>query len=133
MNSFIRFNRGLFRLPIAVQLWMLLLVSANLILPVIYFQQSEARIVLLTFFAGILLMVIITGASGFTRLLGLGHIFWVPLVLFLISRLGSIPATDAYGIWIRSVIAVNTISLVLDAIDVVRFARGERSEIVSVE
>ncbi len=133
MNAFIKFNRGLLRLPIGVRLWMLLLVSANLILPVIYFQQSEARIVLLTFFAGILLMVVITGSSGFTRLVGLGHIFWVPLVLFLVSRLGSIPATDAYGIWIRSVIAVNTISLVLDAIDVVRFARGERSEIVSVE
>ena len=133
MNAFIRFNRGLFRLPVGVRLWMVLLVSANLILPVIYFQQSEARIVLLTFFAGILLMVVITGTSGFTRLVGLGHIFWVPLVLFLVSRLGSIPATDAYGIWIRSVIALNTISLVLDAIDVVRFARGERSEIVSVE
>ncbi len=133
MNAFIRFNRGLFRLPVGVRLWMLLLVSANLILPVIYFQQSEARIVLLTFFAGILLMVVITGTSGFTRLVGLGHIFWVPLVLVLVSRLGSIPATDAYGIWIRSVIALNTISLVLDAIDVVRFARGERSEIVSVE
>ena len=133
MNAFIRFKRGLFRLPVGVRLWMLLLVSANLVLPVIYFQQSEARIVLLTFFAGILLMVVITGTSGFTRLVGLGHIFWVPLVLFLVSRLGSIPATDAYGIWIRSVIALNTISLVLDAIDVVRFARGERSEIVSVE
>ena len=133
MNAFIRFNRGLFRLPVGVRLWMLLLVSANLILPVIYFQQSEARIVLLTFFAGILMMVVITGTSGFTRLVGLGHIFWVPLVLFLVSRLGSIPATNAYGIWIRSVIALNTISLVLDAIDVVRFARGERSEIVSVE
>ena len=133
MNAFIRFNRGVLRLPIGVRLWMLLLVSANLILPVIYFQQSEARIVLLTFFAGIVLMVVITGTSGFTRLVGLGHIFWVPLVLFLVSRLGSIPATDAYGIWIRSVIAINTISLVLDAVDVVRFARGERSEIVSVE
>ncbi len=133
MNAFIRFNRGLFRLPVGVQLWMVLLVSANLILPIIYFPQSEARIVLLTFFAGILLMVVITGTSGFTRLVGLGHIFWVPLVLFLVSRLDSIPATDAFGIWIRSVIALNTISLVLDAIDVVRFARGERSEIVSVE
>ncbi len=133
MNAFIRFNRGLLRLPIGVRLWMLLLVSANLILPVIYFQQSEARIVLLTFLASFLLMVLITGTGGFTRLVGLGHIFWVPLVPFLVSRLDSIPATDAYGIWIRSVIALNTISLALDAIDVVRFARGERSEIVSVE
>ncbi len=133
MNAFIKFNRGLLRLPIGVRLWMLLLVSANLILPVIYFQQSEARIVLLTFLASFLLMVLITGTTGFTRLVGLGHIFWVPLVLFLVSRLDSIPATDAYGIWIRSVIALNTISLVLDAVDAVRFARGERSEIVSVE
>ena len=133
MNAFIKFNRGLLRLPIGVRLWMLLLVSANFILPVIYFQQSEARIVLLTFFAGILLMVLITGTSGFTRLVGLGHIFWIPLVLFFVSRLNSIPATDPYGIWIRSVIVINTISLVLDAVDVVRFVRGERSEIVSVE
>ncbi len=133
MNAFIRFNRGILRLPIGVRLWMLLLVSANLILPVIYFQQSEARIVLLTFLASFLLMILITGTSGFTRLVGLGHIFWVPLVLFLVSRRDSIPATDAYGIWIRSVIAVNTISLVLDAVDAMRFARGERSEIVSVE
>ena len=133
MNEFIRFNRGVLRLPIYVRLWLLLLVSANFIVPIIYFQQSEARIILITFFASFLLMVLITGTSGFTRLVGLGHIFWVPLVLFLVSRLDSIPTTDAYGIWIRSVIALNTISLVLDAVDVVRFARGERSEIVSVE
>ena len=133
MSAFIRFNRGIVRLPIGVRLWTLLLVSANLILPVIYFQQSEARIVVLTFLASFLMMVLITGTSGFTRLVGLGHIFWVPLVLFLVSRLDSIPATDAYGIWIRSVIGLNTISLILDAVDVVRFARGERSEVVSVE
>ena len=133
MNAFIRFNRGVLRLPIGVRLWMLLVGSANFILPVIYFQQSEARIVLLTFLASFLLMVLITGTSGFTRLVGLGHIFWVPLVLLLVNRLDSIPATDTYGIWIRSVIVLNTISLVLDAVDAVRFARGERSEIVSVE
>ncbi|MEE8240673.1 MAG: hypothetical protein V3R16_05355 [Nitrospirales bacterium] len=133
MNAFIRFNRGVLRLPIGVRLWMLLVGSANFILPVIYFQQSEARIVLLTFLASFLLMVLITGTSGFTRLVGLGHIFWVPLVLLLVNRLDSIPATDTYGIWLRSVIVLNTISLVLDAVDAVRFARGERSEIVSVE
>ena len=133
MNAFIKFNRGILRFPIGVRLWLLLLVSANLILPVMYFQQSEARIVLLTFFASFLLMVLITGTSGFTRLLGLGHILWVPLVPFLVSRLDSVSATDAYGIWIRSVIVLNTISLVVDVVDVVRFARGERSEIVSVE
>ena len=98
-----------------------------------YLQRSEARIVLLTFFTSFLLMVLITRTSGFTRLLGLGHVLWVPLVLFLVSRLDLIPVGDAYGVWIRSVIALNSISLVVDLVDVVRFARGERSEIVSVE
>jgi len=133
MNAFIKFNRGIFRFPIAVRLWLLLLMAVNLVVPVMYLQRSEARIVLLTFLASFLLMVLITRTSGFTRLLGLGHVLWVPLVLFLVSRLDLIPVGDAYGVWVRSVIALNSISLVVDLVDVVRFARGERSEIVSVE
>jgi len=133
MNAFIKFNRGIFRLPIGVRLWLMLLMAVNLFVPVLYLQRSEARIVLLTFLASFLLMVLITRVSGFTRLLGLGHVLWVPLVPFLLSRLDQIVVGDAYGVWIGSVIALNSISLVLDSVDVVRFARGERSEIVSVE
>ena len=133
MNAFIKFNRGIFRLPIGVRLWLMLLMAVNLVVPVIYLQRSEARIVLLTFLASLLLMVLITRTSGFTRLLGLGHVLWIPLVLFLVTRLESIPVGDAYGVWVRSVIALNSISLVLDLVDAVRFARGERSEMVSVE
>jgi hypothetical protein len=133
MNPFIKFNRGILRLPNPIRLWLLLLMAANLVVPVIYLQRSEAQIVLLTFFASFLLMVVITGASGFTRLLGLGHVLWIPLVLFLISRLDLVPAGGPYRVWIFSVIALNSISLVLDFVDVVRFARGERSEVISFE
>jgi hypothetical protein len=133
MNAFIKFNRGMFRLPIAVRLWLLLLMTVNLLVPVIYFQRSEAQITVLTFFASFLLMLLITRISGLTRLLGMGHVLWIPLGLFLTSRLDFIPVDDAYGIWVRSVIVLNSISLVLDLFDVIRFARGERSEIISVE
>ncbi len=133
MNAFIKFNRGILQLPILVRVWLMLLMSVNLLAPIIYIQRSEARIVLLTFLASFLLMVLITGASGFTRLLGLGHVLWVPLLFFLFSRLDSIPVGGSYSAWIRSVIALNSISLVLDLVDVVRFARGERSEIVIVK
>ncbi len=133
MNAFIKFNRGVLRLPILVRVWLMLLMAVNLLAPILYIQRSEARIVLLTFLASFLVMVLITGASGFTRLLGLGHVLWVPLLFFLFSRLDSIPVGGSYSAWIRSVIALNSISLVLDLIDVVRFARGERSEIVFVK
>jgi hypothetical protein len=68
MNAFIKFNRGIFQLPIPVRLWLMLLMAVNLVVPVIYLQRSEARIVLLTFLASFLLMVLITRISGFTRL-----------------------------------------------------------------
>ncbi len=133
MNALVKFNRGILRLPVGVRLWLFVLMTANLLVPLIYLERSEARIVLLTFLASFVLMVVITGTNGFTRLLGLGHILWIPLVLFLVGRLGSVPAGDPYGLWMRSVIVLNLISLVVDTVDVVRFAGGARAEIVSVE
>src|SRR5262245_43258721 len=132
MNAIMKFNRGVLRLRVGVKLWLLIVIAANLLVPLMYLGRSEARIVLLTFLASYFLMVVITGTNGFTRLLGLGHILWIPLLIFLVGRLGSIPAGDLYGVWVRSVVVLNLISLVIDAIDVVRFARGERSEIVCV-
>jgi hypothetical protein len=133
MNAFIKFNRGILRFPIGVRLWLMLLMAVNFVVPVIYVQRSEARVILLTFLTSFLLMVFITHISGFTRLLGLGHALWVPLVIFLSTRLDSIETGEAYSVWILSVIVLDSISLVLDSIDVVRFARGERSEIVSFD
>jgi hypothetical protein len=78
------------------------------------------------------LMTGLTGLSGFSRLLGLGHIVWVPLLFFLWTRLGEIPAVDAFGFWVRAVIAINAMSLVIDAVDVIRYAAGERAETVNL-
>jgi hypothetical protein len=133
MNPFIKFNRGILRLPNPVRLWLLLLMAVNLVVPVIYLQRSEAQVVLLTFIASFMLMILITGVNGFTRLLGLGHVLWIPLVFFLISRLDLVPAGGPYRVWIVSVIVLNSTSLVLDFVDVLRFSRGERSEVVSFE
>jgi hypothetical protein len=63
--------------------------------------------------------------------LGLGHILWIPLVGWLALRLGQIPADDAFGMWIRGVMLLNTVSLVIDTADVVRFVTGDRKELVA--
>ncbi len=84
---------------------------------------------LATFLASFLLMALITARTGFTRLLGLGHVLWVPLVAFLVLRLDAAPATGAYGLWLRAVVALNLVSLAFDAVDVVRYACGQRGEV----
>ena len=77
------------------------------------------------------LMLLITARTGFTRLLGLGHVLWVPLVAWLWTRLPQIPAADFFGIWIRSLMAVNAISLVIDTVDVMRYLAGDRTDAIN--
>ena len=123
-----KFMLGMWRFPLGAKAWLLVLMFTNMMVPLLYVGRTEARVVLLTFMLSFMLMLAMTAASGFTRLLGLGHSLWVPLVAYLFTRLDSIPAGDGYGTWIRAVIMVNSISLVIDAWDVIRFARGERAE-----
>jgi hypothetical protein len=69
-------------------------------------------------------------ATGFSRLLGLAHVVWVPLLYYLVTRTAEIPAGDAYGTWLRLVIAGDAISLLIDAIDVGRYVAGQRDDLL---
>ena len=75
-------------------------------------------------------MTLLTAISGFTRLLGMGHILWVPMLFWLWSRLDQIPAHDVFGVWIRVLMTLDAVSLLIDAVDVTRYIRGERQETV---
>ena len=130
MKSFIKFNLGVMRSPLRVRLWMMLGVAANLAAPLFFLDRTEAQVVLLAFVAGFAVMTLLTGLAGFTRLLGMGHVFWIPMIIWFWTRLDQIPSDDAFGVWIRVLIAYNTISLLIDAVDVVRYLAGDREETV---
>ncbi|MFQ5477816.1 MAG: hypothetical protein ACE5E4_04280 [Candidatus Binatia bacterium] len=130
MHAALKFTKGLLRSPLRVKIWLLLLVAVNLLGPLAFLDRLEARVVLVVFLAGAGLMVGLTALSGFTRLLGLGHVLWVPLLCFLWARLNEIPANDAFGLWLRLLMSANAVSLILDLSDVVRYLRGERAEVV---
>ncbi len=132
MNAFIKFNKGIMKMPLRWQPWLMLLVTVNFLTPLFFITRLEAQIVLLTFVAGTMLMTFITSISGFTRLLGLGHILWIPLLYFLWSRLSENPANEFFGIWIRVLMILNALSLIIDVIDVVRYISGEREETVQI-
>ncbi len=115
-------------MPLPWRLWMVLLVALNLVVPLFFLDRLEAQLVLVAMAVGMLLMTALTAISGFSRLLGLGHVAWIPLVIFLGTRLSEIPASDAYGMWLRALLVINTVSLVIDLVDVVRYAAGDREE-----
>ncbi len=130
MQAFIKFNKGIMKMPVPWQLWLVLLLTVNLVVPLFFLDRLEAQVIVGALLASALLMTILTGVSGFNRLLGLGHIFWIPLIYFLWMRLGQIPADDFFGIWVRALMALNVASLVIDLIDVARYIAGDREETV---
>lgn len=130
MNGFMKFNRGLVKLPLPWRLWVGLLVLGNLVIPLLFITRLEAQVTAAAFLAGGGLMVFLTARAGFTRLLGLGHIFWIPLLAFLWTRLDTISPAHFFGVWVRLLIFFNAVSLIIDAVDVIRYLRGEREEII---
>lgn len=120
-------------MPILWQLWLALLVAGNLVVPLVFIDRLESQVVLAAMVGAFLLMVVLTGFTGFTRLLGLGHlVFWTPLVIYLFGRFGEAPADDFFGIWLRSLLAINMLSLIIDAVDVIRYIAGDRSDSLQV-
>ncbi len=130
MNAFIRFNRGLLTMPPLWQGWLLLLVGVNLVTPLFFLGHLEAQVTIAALLISMTLMTALTARFGFSRILGLGHVAWLPLLAFLVGQGAEVPATTAFGLWLRTVIVIDAISLVLDAVDVVRFLGGDRAETV---
>ena len=134
MHAFLRFNCGMMNImkrSTPLRSWLLLMITANMVIPLFFLGRLEARAVLATFVASIVLMTALTAMSGFSRLLGLGHVFWIPLLWFLWTRLDEIPSDTFFGLWLRILITLNVLSLVIDVADVIRYIAGEREETVT--
>ena len=94
MNAFIKFNKGILTMPLGWKVWLMVLVAYNMVVPLFYFGRLEAQVVFVTLLASMGLMTLITAKTGFTRLLGLGHVLWVPLVAWLWTRIPQNPGDD---------------------------------------
>lgn len=125
-NGFLEFNRGVFGLPVHLQVWVGTLVLVNIIAPLFFLEKVEAWASIAAGTLGIGIMSMLTLRFGFSRIIGIGHVAWLPLIAFLGTRLADTSAVDTFGIWIRLVILLDVISLAFDAVDVYRYARGER-------
>ncbi len=122
-----RFLRTMLKLPKPWLVWIGVMVIMNLVAPFLFLDTLEAKVVLATFMLGVVLQTAIFSARGFVRLLGLGHSAWIPLVIWLWTRLDLISPGSSTGYWLIGVMAVNTVSLVIDVTDVIRYINGDRT------
>lgn len=108
------------------RIWNVWLVGVNLMC--LYFiGHLEAQVVLMTTLASVVLQAIIYGRIGFTRVLGIGHLLWIPMFAWMAARADSFALHPDLQTWIVVLAITNAVSFVIDFVDVVRFAKGERA------
>ena len=132
MNAMIGFLKDALRIPKHWVVWLMLLVVLNMIAPFFFWSSVEAKVVLAVMTVNAALMVGLHARFGFVRLLGVGHVLWLPLLPWLFFRLCGIPA-GPLSIWLWSLIVIDGISLAIDVADVVRYARGERAPTIPIQ
>ena len=132
MKAMIGFTKGMMSMPMPWLVWLGLLLAVNVVGPIYFFEALEAKVVLVAFLASLGLMTAIFAAKGFVRLLGIGHILWVPMVPWLWIRLDQVGPGEPIGYWITAVIILDSVSLIIDGIDVLRYLKGERQPYITV-
>ena len=116
--------------PLAV--WIALFLVANMIVPLIFIRTPEAQVVLAALMAGAITQLALFKRMGFVRLLGVGHMYWVPLIPWLWARLQAASSGGFFQFWLLVVIVFDGVSLVIDATDVIRYSRGDRAPHLSL-
>ena len=126
MKSIINFMKTMLIMPIQWQIWLGVLVTVNIVVPFFFINTLEAQVVMATAIVGLVVMSVIFNMKGFVRLMGIGHIGWLPLVFWLGTKLEHAPADSIFGYWLIAVIVLDSLSLFIDTTDVLRYVKGER-------
>ncbi|MEX0350781.1 MAG: hypothetical protein AB3N15_15270 [Paracoccaceae bacterium] len=108
------------------RVWAICLIAVNL--GALFFLGTYyGRVALLAALAGVAVMIVIYSRLGFVRLLGIGHVFWIPMLIWFASDLPSQQTNPDLYWWVIALMAFNSLSLIIDAVDVLRYLRGERA------
>lgn len=108
------------------RIWNVWLVGVNLMC--LYFiGHIEAQVVLAVTLISVVVQALIYGRIGFTRVLGVAHLMWLPMFAWMATRASDIAAHSDLQTWITVLAVTNAASFAIDFSDVARFVKGERA------
>jgi hypothetical protein len=126
MKPLVDFLRNIFKMPMVWWPWMAGLPLINLS-SIFFLPRAEAWVVLGTGLLAATIMTVLHAKLGYVRLVGIGHFVWIPMLIWLVFRLDRILEGTLFYVWLITLIAVDTVSLLMDMADLVRYLRGDRS------
>jgi hypothetical protein len=126
MKALIDFIKNIFKMPKAWWPWMAGLPLINLS-SIFFLPRTEAWVVLGTGLLAATIMTALHAKLGYVRLVGIGHFVWIPMLIWLGFRLDNISEGTLFQTWILTLMAMDTVSLLFDITDLIRYLRGDRT------
>ena len=113
----------LIKQPVWIPIWVLILMIVN-IGSVGFWDEPLAKVIFVTFILSAMLMMGLYSRFGFEKILGMGHILWLPLFVYVLMR---IPAeSDTFNGYLIIWSILTAISLVFDVIDVWKYFASQK-------
>lgn len=115
----------LFRFQSIRRIWAIALIAVNGA-AIFFADTAYGQIAIIAAVSAAIAMMVIYGNLGFVRLLGIGHIFWVPMLCYFVIDMPTLEASPQLFAWLATLVALNSLSLIIDAVDLFRYWNGER-------
>ncbi len=108
--------------------WIYFMAFVNAIVPIFFLPKFTAILVMLSGFVGLITGLVIIHATGYSKLLGLMHLPWVPMVCFQIYYFyhHGFKLKDPHDIWFLVSLIISLFSLVIDFYDIHTFMTNEK-------
>ena len=123
MENPFRFFVELMQQPVAIPIWVFYLMGINMA-SVGFWREPLAKLIFITFMISAMLMMGLYSRFGFEPILGLGHILWVPLLVYVLTRLPAFESSFKRYLVIFSISIA--ISLAFDATDVWKYFTSQK-------
>ena len=117
-----------------IRVWVQILFLMAFVVPwiLLFWRQTrlDAVLIIVSSVVSAITIMALYDALGFVRLLGLGHFCWIPLLLWLSVRMRN----RNLPMWpkriLLTIMAVLSVSLIFDIVDVTRYALGDRGSML---
>lgn len=124
MRNPILFFIDLAKQSLWVSVWVSVLALVN-VASLLFWPAVLAKVIFVTFMLSALAMMALYSYFGFEKILGIGHIFWVILLPYILLQVAHTDGVFFLYLVVLSVFL--TVSLVFDAIDVWKYFHDERA------
>jgi hypothetical protein len=126
MNNPLHFFTELFKRPAYEIIWVFYMMMINMA-ALFFWEELLAKVIFIIFMLSSMLMMGLYSKFGFTKILGLGHILWLPLVVYIAV---SLPGTEGlFFNYLIILLATTIISLLIDIYDVWSYFRQKPAQI----